>query len=162
MTISAHHALGSFFLSETLHCKWIWFYPSKSLFDAIEDWWWHTGLFLDLGPANERRRYKVTLSLIGWAQTLNQPWTSSIDLAWSHGTCWMNNSTAAKREEICLSVQILEMAWDTRQMVFREKNITTNLSYRKLFNIFLSVLRNVLYYHKKCIINSNGMRMLIA
>ena len=28
-----------------------------------------TGLILGLHPANERRRYKVTLSLIGWAQT---------------------------------------------------------------------------------------------
>ena len=28
-----------------------------------------TGLILGLCPANERRRYKVTPSLIGWAQT---------------------------------------------------------------------------------------------
>ena len=28
-----------------------------------------TGLILGLHPANERRRYKVTASLIGWAQT---------------------------------------------------------------------------------------------
>ena len=28
-----------------------------------------TGLILGLHPANERRRYKVTPSLIGWAQT---------------------------------------------------------------------------------------------
>ena len=27
-----------------------------------------------LRPANERRRYKVTPSLFGWAQTWNQPW----------------------------------------------------------------------------------------
>ena len=33
-----------------------------------------TGLILGLRPANERRRYKVTTSLIGWAQTWNQPW----------------------------------------------------------------------------------------
>ena len=32
------------------------------------------GLMLGLRPANERRRYKVTPSLIGWAQTYNQPW----------------------------------------------------------------------------------------
>ena len=31
-----------------------------------------TGMILGLLPANERRRYKVTPSLIGWAQTLNQ------------------------------------------------------------------------------------------
>ena len=35
---------------------------------------WYTGMILGLRPANERRRYKVTPSLIGWAQTLNQPW----------------------------------------------------------------------------------------
>ena len=29
----------------------------------------HTGLILGLCPANERRRYSVTTSLIGWAQT---------------------------------------------------------------------------------------------
>ena len=29
----------------------------------------YTGLILCLRPANERRRYKVTPSLIGWAQT---------------------------------------------------------------------------------------------
>ena len=32
-----------------------------------------SGLILDLHPANERRRYKVTPSLIGWTQTQNQP-----------------------------------------------------------------------------------------
>ena len=40
--------------------------------------WFHTkeyfgsgiaGLIMGLHPANERRRYKVTPSLIGWAQT---------------------------------------------------------------------------------------------
>ena len=30
-------------------------------------------LILVLSPANERRRYKVTPSLIGWAQPKNQP-----------------------------------------------------------------------------------------
>ena len=32
-----------------------------------------SGLILDLCPANERRRYKVTPSLSGWAQSYNQP-----------------------------------------------------------------------------------------
>ena len=32
-----------------------------------------SGLILGLHPANERRRYKVTPSLIGWAQTWNHP-----------------------------------------------------------------------------------------
>ena len=37
-----------------------------------ERWWWienDSELILGLRPANERRRYKVTPSLIGWAQT---------------------------------------------------------------------------------------------
>ena len=33
-----------------------------------------TGLILGFRPANERRRYFVTASLIGWAQSKNQPW----------------------------------------------------------------------------------------
>ena len=33
-----------------------------------------TGLILSLRPANERRRYFVTTSLIGWAQAWNQPY----------------------------------------------------------------------------------------
>ena len=31
--------------------------------------WHHVGLILGLRPANERRRYFVTTSLIGWAHT---------------------------------------------------------------------------------------------
>ena len=38
------------------------------------------GLILGLRPANERRRYKVTPSLTGWAQTLNQPWVPLVKL----------------------------------------------------------------------------------
>ena len=33
-----------------------------------------SGLILGLRPTNERRRYFVTTSLIGWAQDENQPW----------------------------------------------------------------------------------------
>ena len=32
-------------------------------------------VILGLRPANERRRYKVTPSLIGWAQAKNQPYS---------------------------------------------------------------------------------------
>ena len=35
---------------------------------------WHSRLILCLPPANERRRYKVMPSLIGWAQTLAFMW----------------------------------------------------------------------------------------
>ena len=35
-----------------------------------------TWLILGLSSANERRRYELTSSFIGWAQTLNQPCNS--------------------------------------------------------------------------------------
>ena len=44
--------------------------PITRIMTGIE----YTGLILGLRPANERRRYKVTPSLIGWAQTYNRPW----------------------------------------------------------------------------------------
>ena len=34
-------------------------------------------IILGMGSANERRRYTVTSSLIGWAHTENDPWVSS-------------------------------------------------------------------------------------
>ena len=40
-----------------------WVYPVPLLTSE-----YHTGLILGLHPANERRRYKVTQSLIGWEQ----------------------------------------------------------------------------------------------
>ena len=36
-----------------------------------------TRVILGLHPANERRRYKVTPSVIGWAETYNQPCITS-------------------------------------------------------------------------------------
>ena len=44
----------------------------------------NTGLILGLRPINEKRRYKVTSSLIGWVQTWSQPWTQ---IAWGVTTC---------------------------------------------------------------------------
>ena len=38
----------------------------------------NSGLILGLGSANERRRYEVTQSLIGWAQTKSQPWNLKV------------------------------------------------------------------------------------
>ena len=36
----------------------------------------NTGLILGVRPANDRRRYFVTTSLIGWMKASNQPWNS--------------------------------------------------------------------------------------
>ena len=59
-------------------------------------------LILGLCPASERRCYKVTPSLIGWAQTSNQPWIAgatllvpchvvkSLQFIWRSGTCRWN------------------------------------------------------------------------
>ena len=39
---------------------------------------YYTRLFVGLRPTNERRRYKVTPSVFGWAETWNQPCNSDI------------------------------------------------------------------------------------
>ena len=42
-------------------------------------------LILSLHPVNERRRYKVTSSAIGWTQTKNQPSpTAMVNSNWGH------------------------------------------------------------------------------
>ena len=51
-----------------------------------------TGMILGLRPANARPRYKVTPSLIGWSQTLNQPcnmvlYGGDVSLHWQQGKC---------------------------------------------------------------------------
>ena len=43
-------------------------------------------LVLGARPVNERGRYFVTTSLIGWAQTLNQSWYRIDTGIWRHGT----------------------------------------------------------------------------
>ena len=35
------------------------------------------GITLGMGSFNERRRYNVTIFIIGWAHTQNDPWKSS-------------------------------------------------------------------------------------
>ena len=52
-----------------------------------------TGLILGLRPANERRRYIVTPSLIGWAQTWNQ--------FWNHYTLWSSGYGEIIIETLC-------------------------------------------------------------
>ena len=47
-----------------------WNDPGSRYIQVIEaEWRMYAGLILGLRPANERRRYKVTPSLIGWAPT---------------------------------------------------------------------------------------------
>ena len=40
------------------------------------------GIILCMRLANERRRYNVTSSLIGWAHTQNDPRSSVVGLPW--------------------------------------------------------------------------------
>ena len=61
-----------------------------------------TGLILDLHPANERRRYKVTPSLIGWAQTQNQSYRHASMMC--HASRWVNHSVTAP-------IHYLEQCW---------------------------------------------------
>ena len=53
-------------LAVSIVCSLSWFWQNDTDYVSI------TGLILGLHPANERRRYKVTPSLIDWAQTDNQ------------------------------------------------------------------------------------------
>ena len=43
----------------------------------------HAGIILCVCLANERQCYIVTPSLIGWAHTLNDPWTCCLLMAWT-------------------------------------------------------------------------------
>ena len=60
-----------FFPAEFSETDWrsslFWKYPS--LLEV-------TGIILCMGPANERRRYNVTSSLIGWVHSQNHPWVT--------------------------------------------------------------------------------------
>ena len=47
----------------------------KSIYDPWTIQYKMAGINLCMCPANERRRYIVTSSLIGWAHTQNDPWT---------------------------------------------------------------------------------------
>ena len=75
----SHHTLETDFKHISTHwppgnwvarilCK----FQTPEVFDILRTLghgWFNSRLILDLRPANERRRYKVTPSLIGWAQT---------------------------------------------------------------------------------------------
>ena len=53
--------------------NWPWVKTKIKARFVIMDLW----IILGLGSANERRRYIVTSSLIGWAHNLNDPWGCS-------------------------------------------------------------------------------------
>ena len=70
---------GSYFTSQALFGTkrfWTWsgcahtqYYININITKHRMGLIWNPGMILGLRPANERRRYFVTTSLIGWAQT---------------------------------------------------------------------------------------------
>ena len=71
-----------------------------------------TGLILGLHPANERLRYFVTTSLIGWVQAENQAWITTIsgDSPWSGEAdpIWSTNCLFAY---FILLILLLDFEW---------------------------------------------------
>ena len=67
-----------------------------------------TGLNLGLCPFNERRRYFVTTSLIGWGQTENQPWFIILSELYSsiHGKHECNRKIATDRLKYLIDKEI--------------------------------------------------------
>ena len=63
------------------NCRWNLQVPQSS--DELQ--WLYTGLILGLGPANERRCYKVTPSLIGGAQNLESALFTHFGLVTQYG-----------------------------------------------------------------------------
>ena len=65
----------------------------------------YSGIILCMHPANERRCYNVTLSLIGWAHTQNEPWISLGLLSCSATTIrWKNRLLNPKQARSDLSI----------------------------------------------------------
>ena len=58
-----------FWKFESLFLERYRYKPGMSFVSNSEKYHYVTGLILGLCPDNERRRYKVTPSLIGWVQT---------------------------------------------------------------------------------------------
>ena len=77
----------------------------------------HSGLILGLRPTNERRRYKVTPSLIGWAQTWNQPWH-------------------------CLHCLVVIASWRVTSLIIRETRLTQKITlHQSIDHFYEAVLR---------------------
>ena len=104
------------------------------------------GLIPGLHPADERRRYKVTPSLIGWAQTYNRPcktlcgmltrlrhdnaymrhWTGSSFVQATAGLCGTNHY-------LNQWTQGSKFQWNLKQNIFVQENAFGNI--RKMYRI---------------------------
>ena len=64
------------------HCLKLCMFPNVDFVHLCVKVLYEPGIILCMRPANERRRYIVTSSLIGWAHTQNDPW-------WTLCTLWV-------------------------------------------------------------------------
>ena len=67
----SHILKDCFTVTRQSHWGLLWLPYSVS--EVTEYIWVKSGIILGMGSANERRRYNVTSSLIGWAHTQNDP-----------------------------------------------------------------------------------------
>ena len=81
----------------------------------------YTGLILGFRPANERRRYFVTRSLIGWAQALYEPKPSRVALV--HEISWTR--AALKGLEFDQQNNTMEASGDQPSFYSLYKNINS-------------------------------------
>ena len=75
------------------------------------------GLILGLHPTNERCRYNLTPSLIGWAQTYNQPWIGYVTLVAITGTTILGSY---------LGVKWLQLIWRLGTSIFHLPDVQMN------------------------------------
>ena len=73
-TLTDYYDMFTTFLSTYIKWPTFW-YQHVSVHSDEEIYKQHTGIILCMRPANERRRYNVTSSLIGWVHSQDDPWT---------------------------------------------------------------------------------------
>ena len=102
--------------------------------------WQKSGLILGLHPANERRRYKVTSSLIGWVQTYNQPWKQHIWYIWSH-SCFVTVGDIGVRYTY----------WQIDEPIFFKQSAHKILDIMKISSHYILYIqkKNSFYFTKK-------------
>ena len=82
-------------------------------------------MILGLRPANDRRRYFVTTSLIGWAQAYNQPWYNIGLHVWAEAV-WLFHSKyhVIQRVKLCVRMCIIVLVigdfleWERSSIIF--------------------------------------------
>ena len=78
--------------------------------------WQRTGLILGLSPSNERQRYFITMSLIGWVQAWNQPWRSNLSGRHGNWVCSGNWTVTWKQIHNNKLQTIYYPSWCSKQI----------------------------------------------